>query len=98
VQTIALRRPCPLGRRLLPLVPATLRRLEHLSEVLGVQGVQVTSLQVAALLIEQAGTPIGSLDLLIAAHALALGRTVVTSNTREFERVPGLKIENWAAD
>lgn len=41
-------------RRLLPLAPATLRRLEHLSEALGVQGVQVTPLQVAALLLEQA--------------------------------------------
>jgi len=46
--------------------------------------------------LERAGTPIGSMDLLIAAHALALGRTVVTNNVREFERVAGLKVENWA--
>lgn len=45
--------------------------------------------------LERAGTPIGSLDLLIAAHALALGRTVVTNNAREFRRVTGLKVENW---
>lgn len=41
------------------------------------------------------GTPIGPNDLLIAAHAVALDLTVVTANTREFSRVPGLRIENW---
>jgi tRNA(fMet)-specific endonuclease VapC len=46
--------------------------------------------------LERQGTPIGSLDLLIAAHALALGRTLVTNNIREFGRVTGLKVENWA--
>ena len=44
---------------------------------------------------ERAGTPIGSNDLLIAAHALALGCTLVSGNDREFARVPGLKVENW---
>lgn len=48
--------------------------------------------------LERAGTPIGSLDLLIAAHALALDRTLVTNNAREFERVAGLRVENWAAE
>lgn len=48
--------------------------------------------------LERAGTPIGSMDLLIAAHALALGRTVVTNNTREFSRVAGLKAEDWSAE
>jgi len=48
--------------------------------------------------LERAGTPIGSMDLLIAAHALALGRTVVTNNTREFGRVTGLTVEDWAAE
>ena len=43
------------------------------------------------------GTPIGPYDTLIAAHAHALGVTLVSNNTREFERVPGLKLENWAA-
>jgi tRNA(fMet)-specific endonuclease VapC len=46
--------------------------------------------------LRHAGTPIGSLDTLIAAHALALGATLVTNNTRHFERVPGLRTENWA--
>lgn len=42
-----------------------------------------------------AGTPIGPYDVQIAGHALALGTTVVTSNTSEFARVPDLTIENW---
>ena len=41
------------------------------------------------------GTPIGDLDLLIAAQALARNMTLVTNNLREFERVPGLRTENW---
>jgi tRNA(fMet)-specific endonuclease VapC len=45
--------------------------------------------------LEQAGTPIGGNDLLIAAHAFALGDTVVTDNEREFGRVEGLRVENW---
>lgn len=51
--------------------------------------------QVRAWLASQ-GTPIGPYDSLIAAHAQALGVTLVTNNTREFERVPGLRLENWA--
>ena len=43
------------------------------------------------------GTPIGDIDLLIASHAIAQGFILVTNNTREFERVQGLKLENWAA-
>ncbi len=42
-----------------------------------------------------AGTPIGGNDLLIAAHALAQGLTLVTANENEFCRVPGLVVENW---
>lgn len=41
------------------------------------------------------GTPIGPNDLLIAAHALATGLTVVTANIGEFSRVPRLTVENW---
>lgn len=47
--------------------------------------------------LEQKGTPIGSMDLLIAAHALSLGVRLITNNVREFRRVPGLKVENWVA-
>lgn len=46
--------------------------------------------------LEKQGTPIGSLDMMIAAHAMSLGYTVVTNNIKEFERVPDLKLENWA--
>ena len=45
--------------------------------------------------LEQAGQPISAHDMLIAAHALTLGLTVVTANIREFRRVPGLSVENW---
>jgi tRNA(fMet)-specific endonuclease VapC len=45
--------------------------------------------------LEAAGRPIGSNDLLIAAHAYALGATIVTANTDEFKRVRGLNVENW---
>lgn len=44
--------------------------------------------------LEQAGTPIGANDTLIAAHALSLGATLVTADA-EFTRVPGLQVENW---
>jgi len=42
------------------------------------------------------GKPIGPYDVMIAGHARALGLTLVTNNTREFKRVPGLRIENWS--
>jgi len=48
--------------------------------------------------LDRAGTPIGPLDTLIAAHAVALGATVVTNNEREFRRVPRLRVENWLKD
>ena len=41
------------------------------------------------------GEPIGTFDTLIAAHALSLGATFVTNNAKHFERVVGLKTENW---
>lgn len=45
--------------------------------------------------LEKAGTPIGSHDLFIAAHARALGLTLVTHNLREFQRIPGLLLDDW---
>ena len=45
--------------------------------------------------LKRAGCPIGSNDLLIAAHALSLDATLVTNNTREFARVEGLRVEQW---
>jgi tRNA(fMet)-specific endonuclease VapC len=45
--------------------------------------------------LEAGGTPIGPNDMLIAAHALSRGLTVITDNTAEFGRVKGLKVDNW---
>jgi tRNA(fMet)-specific endonuclease VapC len=45
--------------------------------------------------LERAGSPIGPLDTLIAAHAQAINATLVTNNEREFSRVIGLRVENW---
>ena len=47
--------------------------------------------------LEAIGRPIGSNDLLIAAHARALGATVVTAHIDGFQRVPFLAVENWLA-
>ena len=45
--------------------------------------------------LEKQGTPIGSLDMLIAAHALSIACTLVTNNEKEFIRILNLKIDNW---
>jgi tRNA(fMet)-specific endonuclease VapC len=45
--------------------------------------------------LERQGTPIGTNDLWLSSHALSEDLTVVTGNTREFARVPGLRVENW---
>jgi tRNA(fMet)-specific endonuclease VapC len=45
--------------------------------------------------LEKAGTPIGPMDLLIAAHARSAGATLLTSNMKEFSRVPGLQSKAW---
>ncbi len=47
--------------------------------------------------LEKAGTPIGSMDMLIAAHAVSLGIPLVTNNAREFVRIPALNIIDWIA-
>ena len=46
--------------------------------------------------LERAGKPIGGMDLMIAAHAMAEDSVVITNNAREFHRVPGLAVEEWA--
>ena len=45
--------------------------------------------------LEKAGNPIGSMDMLIGAHALSLGLTLVTNNTREFRKIKHLKVTDW---
>ena len=47
--------------------------------------------------LERRGTPIGSMDTMIAAHALSQRALLVTNNIREFSKVPGLQLDNWAA-
>ena len=47
--------------------------------------------------LEKQGTPIGSLDTLIAAHALSLNVTLITNNVKEFKRLPNLKLDNWVS-
>lgn len=47
--------------------------------------------------LESDGTPIGNMDLMIAAHARSADAVLVTNNEKHFRRVPGLKVENWAS-
>ena len=47
--------------------------------------------------LERAGRPIGGMDVLIAAHAIAEDSAIITNNAREFHRVPGLAVEEWSA-
>ncbi len=77
----------------------TLAALERLVEVIPViepDAAVGATYGVLRAQLERTGTPIGNNDLWIAAHALGLGLTLVSNNTREFERVPKLKLENWA--
>lgn len=46
--------------------------------------------------LERAGQPVGGMDMLIAAHAMAEDSVVITHNAREFHRVPGLAVEAWS--
>ena len=74
------------------------RQIEGMLALLSVEPWQVPHDRIYAELrarLEKAGTPIGGNDLLIAAQALADGSVLVTDNTREFQRVSGLPVENW---
>ncbi|HZK92020.1 MAG TPA: type II toxin-antitoxin system VapC family toxin [Stellaceae bacterium] len=75
-----------------------LRQLEAVLAGLDILALETPSDRVYGQLrtdLERRGRPIGSNDMLIAAHALTLGCTLVTANEREFSRIEGLKIENW---
>ena len=81
--------------------PEVLRRLEQLTRQVPVAYHAGRSLcehyAVQFTRLKEAGTPIGANDLWIACHALAEDATLVTHNLREFERIEGLKLEDWAA-
>lgn len=74
-----------------------LRRYEEAMSFITVVPLDATVAEPYATLrsqLERAGTPIGPHDTLIAAHALALGATLVSADA-QFQRVPGLSVENW---
>jgi tRNA(fMet)-specific endonuclease VapC len=76
---------------------AALRRfLESISEITAFTEQDAIAAAEIRAMLNAAGTPIGPYDLLIAAHAVRLGATLVTANTREFSRVPGLLLEDWS--
>jgi len=75
----------------------TLERLQRLIPVVTPDEAVGETYGVIRAHLERSGTPIGNNDLWIAAHALRLGIILVSNNTREFERVPGLNLENWIA-
>jgi tRNA(fMet)-specific endonuclease VapC len=77
---------------------ANLIRLEQFAATINVLAFDATAARKAGELrqhLRERGTPIGDMDTLIAAHALAVGATVVTNNLGEFSRVPGLVLEDW---
>lgn len=76
------------------------RELERFLEALEVVPFQSSDTETYADLryrLERAGTPIGVFDMVIASQAVSNDLVLVTNNEKEFRRVPGLKIENWAA-
>jgi tRNA(fMet)-specific endonuclease VapC len=78
---------------------AALELLRELARVLPVMGLPETAADAYGTIraeLERNGQMIGNNDLWIAAHAKAAGLTLVTNNEREFRRVRGLKVENWA--
>lgn len=76
-----------------------LRYLQELAGILPVLALSLDAAQAYGTIrasLEAKGQTIGNNDLWIAAHAKSAGLVLVTNNEREFRRVPGLKIENWA--
>ena len=76
-------------------------RLVELAQHLPLVGIDADTVRQYARIrafLERQGIPIGANDLWIAAQALAIDAILVTNNTREFERVPGLSFENWLTD
>lgn len=79
--------------------PRNLTALRHFLEPLEVADFDLAAAEVYGRVrdhLQRAGRPIGPFDTQIAAHALALGVTLVSNNLHEFARVDGLRLENWA--
>ena len=86
------------GARKSARVIENLEKLREFSSIVQVISFDQTAAQVAGELkqyLRERGTPIGQMDLLIAAHGLNLRAVVVTNNTKEFARVPNLTLEDW---
>jgi tRNA(fMet)-specific endonuclease VapC len=83
-----------LRRRTSPRWSEQFKRVMDSIDVLALESAVGTHYADLRTLLEQSGTPIGPNDTLIAAHALALGATLVSGDA-EFARVPGLQVENW---
>ena len=80
---------------------AALERLERLTEwvpVLSLPQDAAVHYGIIRATLELQGRPIGANDLWIAAHALAGQLTLISNNTREFKRIPGLLLEDWVAN
>jgi tRNA(fMet)-specific endonuclease VapC len=74
---------------------ARITRLRQVLPILSLMPSVVSHYARVRAFLEKNGTPIGPNDLWLSAQALSEGLTVVTGNTREFTRVPGLRVENW---
>jgi tRNA(fMet)-specific endonuclease VapC len=78
-----------------------LKRIKELEVLIPVQAMDAGTAQHYGQIraeLEGKGSTIGAYDLLIAAHALSLGLTLVTNNVQEFRRIAQLKVENWAEE
>lgn len=81
-------------------IPANLAKVKSVESILENIPVREETVEIFGMLkaqLESAGTPLDGLDLIIAASALSHNGTVVTSNLRHFQRVAGLRLENWAS-
>lgn len=85
-----------LQRKPNPRLKRALERILENIDVLALEGDAATHYAATRASLEQAGTPLSANDLLIAAHALSLGATLVSAEAA-FARVPGLRLENWLA-
>jgi tRNA(fMet)-specific endonuclease VapC len=78
-----------------PQLRARIQRLEAILPTVALEDGIVAHYAHVRTHLERKGTPIGHNDLWLASHALSLDLAVVTGNSREFKRVPGLRVENW---